>query len=75
MTLDPPSPPPRLAAYVLKLHRDAAPGRGQLYGRVEHLASGTSAEFKSGADLLAWLALHGTRSDALLSSPPPTTLP
>jgi hypothetical protein len=46
-----------------------------LYGRVEHLASGTSAEFKSGADLLAWLALHGTRSDALLSSPPPTTLP
>ncbi|MBX3604800.1 MAG: hypothetical protein KF788_06000 [Piscinibacter sp.] len=54
----------RPVAFVLKLHRDALPARGELFGRVEHLANGTSAVFASGAELIAWLAGQPVRRTA-----------
>jgi hypothetical protein len=46
---------PQSRAYVLQLHRDAAGQPDVLLGRIVHIASGDSAEFASGAALLAWL--------------------
>jgi hypothetical protein len=45
---------------VLRLHRDARPENGQLSGRIEHVSSGDSIDFATGAELLAWLARHAT---------------
>jgi len=42
--------------WVVKLHRDADPARGELRGRAEHLASGRWFEFEDGGALLALLA-------------------
>jgi hypothetical protein len=47
---------PHTRTYVLKLHRDAAPGDGQLLGRLEHVESGQQFPFQSGEELLACLA-------------------
>ena len=46
---------PQSRAYVLQLHRDATAPAGALLGRIVHIASGSSSEFATGADLLAWL--------------------
>jgi len=56
MTLDSHPHYPSALSYVLKLHRDAAPGRGQLCGRLENIASGHSFRFGSVEELLACLA-------------------
>ncbi|OUL99490.1 hypothetical protein [Variovorax sp. JS1663] len=56
MTLDQHPHYPSSLSYVLKLHRDAAPGRGQLCGRLENIASGHSFRFASVEELLAGLA-------------------
>jgi hypothetical protein len=56
MTLDLHTHYPSALCYVLKLHRDAAPGRGQICGRIENLASGYSFRFGSVEELLAGLA-------------------
>ena len=42
--------------YVLKLHRDAAPGSGNLRGRLENLSSGRHGDFETAEQLLALLA-------------------
>jgi len=47
---------PQSRAYVLQLHRDAGGPPGALLGRVVHIVSGETAEFRSGAALLEWLA-------------------
>lgn len=47
---------PGCRTWVVKLHRDADPARGELRGRVEHLASGRWFEFEDGGALLALLA-------------------
>ena len=47
---------PASRSYVLKLHRDADPGRGQLAGRLENVSTGQFHEFTNGAELLACLA-------------------
>ena len=60
MTHNPHPSYPAAGAYVLKLHRDARPATGHLLGRIEHVASGDSADFASGEQLLAWLAQHAT---------------
>lgn len=52
---------PQARSYVLNLHRDAAPGQGLLRGRVTHIGNGDTAEFATGAELLAWLAQHATQ--------------
>ena len=46
---------PSTRTYVLKLHRDAAPADGQIFGRLESLASGEHFDFRTGAELLARL--------------------
>lgn len=47
---------PATRSYVLKLHRDAAPSLGRLFGRLEHVATGEQMDFNSGEELLACLA-------------------
>ncbi|MFT3953792.1 MAG: hypothetical protein QM722_05170 [Piscinibacter sp.] len=54
---------PNSRCYVLKLHRDAVPALGRLLGRVEHIATGDHVDFDSGAELIAWLNLHGAKVD------------
>jgi hypothetical protein len=56
MTLDVHPHYPSSLSYVLKLHRDAAPGRGQISGRLENIASGHSFRFGSVEELMACLA-------------------
>jgi len=41
--------------YVLKLHRDAVPADGQLFGRIESVSSGEQFHFATLAELLACL--------------------
>jgi hypothetical protein len=43
-------------AYVLKLHRDATPGSGRIFGRLENVASGEHFVFASADELLAILS-------------------
>jgi sortase (surface protein transpeptidase) len=42
-------------AYVLKLHRDAMPANGKVFGRLENLSSGEQFQFASHEELLACL--------------------
>jgi len=60
MTLNPHPTYPASGGYVLKLHRDARPESGALMGRIEHIASGDSSDFASGAVLLDWLSRHAS---------------
>jgi hypothetical protein len=55
---------PSARQFVLKLHRDAQPGPGRFFGRVESLVSGQSFEFGNADELVAglvWLALGDCR--------------
>jgi len=61
MTLNPHPTYPASGGYVLKLHRDARPESGALMGRIEHIASGDSADFASGEVLLDWLSRHASQ--------------
>lgn len=62
MTLNPHPDHPSAGCYVLKLHRDAAPRRGRLCGRLEHVASGELVDFANADALLAWLVQHAART-------------
>lgn len=44
--------------YVVKLHRDADPRSGRLFGRIEHVESGERVDFESGACLIAAMLRH-----------------
>lgn len=58
MVLNPHPIYPSAGRYVLRLHRDARPRSGLIAGRIEHVASGESLDFASGAQLLDWLVTH-----------------
>lgn len=58
MVLNPHPIYPSAGRYVLRLHRDARRQQGELFGRIEHVASGAGMDFASAADLLDWLARH-----------------
>lgn len=47
---------PSIRTYVLKLHRDAIPADGRIFGRLESLSSGKQFDFSSAEELLARLA-------------------
>jgi hypothetical protein len=64
MTLNQTPSYPISGGYVLKLHRDARPQQGLLHGRLEHIASGDSAEFADAQGLWSWLAQHAARLHA-----------
>ena len=53
---------PSRRSYVLKLHRDAAPEGGLLFGRLENIATGDCFVFGSVAELLRCLASDTARS-------------
>ena len=46
---------PQTFSFVLKLHRDAEPAKGQLVGRLEHVATGKQYTFGSKDELVACL--------------------
>jgi hypothetical protein len=53
---------PNALAYVLKLHRDARPGTGTLFGRLENVTTGEQFVFGSADELLACLAGDAARN-------------
>ena len=57
MTLDPLASHPSSRSYVLKLHRDARPQEGLVFGRLESMASGRSFAFANANELLRCLVL------------------
>jgi hypothetical protein len=67
MTLDEHASHPSRRSYVLKLHRDARPQEGLVFGRLESMASGRCYAFANSAELLRCLVL-----DALPSTPSPS---
>ena len=48
-------------AYVLKLHRDATPGSGRVFGTLENVASGEHFLFANADELLACLIRAETK--------------
>lgn len=63
MVLNPHPIYPSAGRYVLRLHRDSLPQQGQLFGRIEHVASGDATDFASAAELLDWLARHAPQEN------------
>jgi hypothetical protein len=61
MTLNPLPSHPSHTCYVVKLHRDARPQQGELYGRLEHIVSGDSVEFASAQALVDALLRHAAQ--------------
>jgi len=49
---------PSSRCYVIKLHRDAEPLLGKIFGRLEHVVTGEAVEFATKEDLLAKLIHH-----------------
>ncbi|WP_051242794.1 hypothetical protein [Azohydromonas australica] len=62
---------PSRRSYVLKLHRDATPESGLLFGRLENIATGHCFVFGSVAELLRCLASDTARGS---NTAPPVTL-
>ncbi len=52
---------PSTGCYVLKLRLDVLPQSGRLCGRLEHIASGDTFDFASGAALEAVLLQHAAK--------------
>jgi len=63
MTLDTLPPHPVSRSYVLKLHRNARPQDGLLFGRLESLSSGRVFAFASADELLRCL-VHDAQTRA-----------
>lgn len=53
---------PSHRCYVIKLHRDATPASGEIFGRIEHLVSGEAMAFATKETLLALLIQHAGRN-------------
>jgi len=71
MPLDTKSSHPSSHSYVLKLHRDAAPQAGVLFGRLESLSSGRCFAFSSAEELLQCLSRDALATQRDASSLPP----
>jgi hypothetical protein len=57
MSLDTQASHPSHRSYVLKLHRDARPHEGLVFGRLESMTSGRSFAFGNASELLRCLVL------------------
>ena len=64
MTLNPVPSHPSSLCYVLKLHRDSQPKKGQIWGQLEHLGTGQSISFGSAEALVAVLLVHAATDPA-----------
>jgi hypothetical protein len=60
---------PNARAYVLKLHRDAHPGKGKFIGRLENVTTGEQFVFGNAEELLACLARDAARNRILKDRP------
>jgi hypothetical protein len=64
---------PSRRSYVLKLHRDAAPASGLVFGRLENIATGHCFVFSSVAELLRCLASDSAQTaEPAQADPDPT---
>jgi hypothetical protein len=63
MTLNSQTTFPSTRRYVLKLHRDAAPRREQIAGRLENMTSGRHFDFGSAEELFDCLAADMASTD------------
>jgi len=64
MTLNPVPSHPSSLCYVLKLHRDSQPARGQISGLLEHVGTGYSIAFPDADALVAALLAHAATDAA-----------
>jgi hypothetical protein len=64
---------PNARAYVLKLHRDSQPHRGQFMGRIENVTTGEQFVFGNAEELLACLARDAGRVASRASAPDSTS--
>ena len=64
MTLSPVPSHPSSLCYVLKLHRDSQPARGQVSGLLEHIGTGHSVAFADAQALVAALLAHAAAETA-----------
>jgi hypothetical protein len=71
MTLNPVPSHPSSLCYVLKLHRDSQPARGQISGLLEHVGSGHTIGFADAEALIAALLAHAATAAAEASSSRP----
>lgn len=62
MTLNSQATYPFTRSYVVKLHRDAMPQRGDIAGRLENMASGRHFDFRTADELIACLMQDAARS-------------
>jgi hypothetical protein len=58
---------PSSRCYVIKLHRDAEPLFGKIFGRLEHVVTGEAVEFATKEDLLTKL-MHHAEGDQQVST-------
>jgi len=75
MVLNPHPIYPSAGRYVLRLHRDSGRQQGQLFGRIEHVASGDGTDFASAADLFDWLTHHAAQECDGAQAPGPLPTP
>jgi hypothetical protein len=64
MTLNPIPSHPSSLCYVLKLHRDSQPARGQISGLLEHVGTGHCIAFAGAEALVAALLAHAATGAA-----------
>ena len=57
MALDDTPSHPVARSYVVRLHRDAAPAQGGMFGRVENISTGRRYFFGNAEELLACFSL------------------
>jgi hypothetical protein len=55
---------PSALCYVVKLHRDSQPARGQVSGLLEHIGTGRSIAFADAEALVTALLLHAATEAA-----------
>jgi hypothetical protein len=64
MTLNPIPAHPSSLCYVLKLHRDSQPARGEVAGLLEHVATGHTIAFANAEALVVALLAHSATDAA-----------
>jgi hypothetical protein len=64
MTLNPIPAHPSSLCYVLKLHRDSQPARGQISGLLEHVGTGHTIAFPNAEALVVALLAHAATDTA-----------
>ena len=64
MTLNAIPTHPSSLCYVIKLHRDSQPMKGQIFGLLEHVATGQAMSFQDADGLVEALITHAATDAA-----------